>query len=409
MKKSVQIIGAGISGLLCAYHAIEKGYDVEVYDAAAQPGGKIQTLQGKNGPMETAANAILADQLVESVAQKIGLKLIAKQPIARKRYIYALGAIRRWPLGILDSLRVLRFLFLWKVGALSIQPRTQETLKTWSDRVLSSAISDRLLGPACQGIFGVDTQPLSASLIFNYFFAKTPRTYGELRGSVAPKDGMGQWVELLVKYLRSKNVQFHLSKPVSVSADKIVIVATDLKNTVQILKEQNDQRAEILSSVSFVDLVSVNAFYNNRPSSQAAGFGVLFSRSEKLEPLGVLLNSDIFAKRAEQAHSETWIFGSQNSEYSQQSDDFFLTSIQAVRQKLWKTLEAPKEFKINRWPGAIPLYGIELENALTSLEKHPSSSGVFLMGNYLGELGLNRLFHSAKSLLDRIDNVIIKS
>lgn len=95
MKKSVQIIGAGISGLLCAYHAIEKGYDVEVYDAAAQPGGKIQTLQGKNGPMETAANAILADQLVESVAQKIGLKLIAKQPIARKRYIYALGAIRR--------------------------------------------------------------------------------------------------------------------------------------------------------------------------------------------------------------------------------------------------------------------------------------------------------------------------
>ncbi len=405
MKKSVQVVGAGISGLLCAYHAVEKGYDVEVYDTAANAGGKIQTQQSKHGLMESAANAILADALVESVADNIGLKLIAKQPTANKRYIYAMGAVRRWPLGILDSLRVLRFLLFWKLGSASIRPRPQETLKTWSDRVLSSAVTEHLLGPACQGIFGVDAQPLSAQLIFNYFFAKTPRAHGRLRGSVAPEGGMGEWVECLVKYLRAKNVRFYFSQPAHLDSKKIVIVATDLQNAVQILKKQNDIRGDILSAVPLVDLVSVNVFYKQRPSEQAPGFGVLFSRAEGLIPLGVLLNSDIFAKRASDAHSETWIFGTSTSQFKALPDGFFLENIQAVRQKLWHASEEPIQIKINRWPGAIPLYGLELEKALTKLAQESPRAGAYLMGNYLGELGLNRLFHGAKSLLDTIESV----
>jgi protoporphyrinogen/coproporphyrinogen III oxidase len=405
MTRTVQIIGAGISGLLCAYHAVEKGYAVEVYDTAAEPGGKIQTRQGKHGLMESAANAILADALVESVADTIGLKLIAKQTTAKKRYIYTLGAVRRWPLGFIDSLRLLRFLFLWKLNSPSIQPRHQETLKTWSDRVLSAEVTERLLGPACQGIFGVDAQPLSARLIFNYFFAKVPRAHGKLRGSVAPEGGMGQWVEFLVRYLRSKNVQFYFSQTAPADSGKVVIVATDLQNAVQILKQKNDVRGEILSSVPLVDLLSVNVFYQQRPSAQAPGFGVLFARSENLRPLGVLINSDIFANRSSHAHSETWIFGALSSDNTELTDEFYLSHVQAARQKLWKTNEQPQEFKINRWPSAIPLYGLDLEKALTKLAQESPEAGLYLMGNYLGELGLNRLFHQAKSLLDTIGSV----
>lgn len=404
-KKSVQIIGAGISGLLCAYHAVEKGFAVEVYDTAAEPGGKIQTEMGKHGLMESAANAILADALVESVADTIGLKLIPKKTTANKRYIYALGAVRRWPLGLLDTLRGLRFLLLWKLGAISIQPKSQETLKAWSDRVLSTAVTEHLLGPACQGIFGVDTQPLSARLIFNYFFAKAPRAYGKLRGSVAPENGMGEWVQYLVKYLRSKNVQFYFSQPAPTDIEKIVIVATDLKNAVTILKQRNDIRGDLLSAAPMVDLVSVNVFFQQRPAQQAPGFGVLFARAESVTPLGVLLNSDIFAKRAHHSHSETWIFGSLTSKLVEQNDGHFLENIQAVRQKLWKNSDSPVEYKINRWSEAIPLYGLELENALTKLNQQPKGTGPYLMGNYLGELGLNRLFHGAKSLLDTIESV----
>jgi oxygen-dependent protoporphyrinogen oxidase len=300
---------------------------------------------------------------------------------------------------------VLRFLFLWKLGSTSIQPQSEETLKTWSDRVLSSAVTMRLLGPACQGIFGVDAQPLSARLIFNYFFAKIPRARGKLRGSVAPEGGMGQWAEYLVQYLREKNVRFYFSQSSPMNFDQIGILATDLRNAVQILKQQNDIRADILSTVPLVDLVSVNVFYKQRPYEQAPGFGVLFSRAEKLLPLGVLFNSDIFSNRAKEAHSETWIFGSSMPELQSQSDEFFMESIKVARQKVWHASESPMEYKINRWPGAIPLYGLDLEKALTKLASQSHGKRLYLMGNYLGELGLNRLFHGAKSLLDSFEGV----
>lgn len=405
MKKPVQIVGAGISGLLCAYFAAENGHQVEVFDTAPQAGGKIHTHQSKHGMMESAANATLADQLVEDVAQKIGLKLIAKKSNARKRFIYTMGAITRWPLGLLDSLRLLRFLFLWKWGAASVKPRAQESLKVWSDRVLSSNISDHLLGPACQGIFGVDTEPLSGTLIYNYFFSKTPRLYGQLRGSVAPEAGMGQWVSALQKYLQAKGVQFYFSQAPQISANKTVIVATDLKNAIKILKEHNDPRASMLAHVPCVDLLSVNVFYKTRPQKQKVGFGVLFAKSQKLEPLGVLFNSDIFENRSPSAHSETWIFGSSKSQYSLQPGEFFLQHIQAVRQKLWQNTDVPLDVRINRWPDAIPLYGVELEKALEQLKQVKTNSNIHLMGNYLGEIGLNRLFHRAKSLLEAIESV----
>lgn len=406
-KTSVQIIGAGISGLLCAYYAVGKGYDVDVYETAPEAGGKLQTLKSQHGLMETAANAILADLEVENVAATIGVKLIAKNSQAKKRYIYVMGSIRRWPLGLADSLRVLRFVCLWALGASSIKPQAGETLKTWSDRVMSSAVTEMLLGPACQGIFGVDAGPLSATLIFNYFFAKAPRAHGELRGSVAPEGGMGEWTKGIVKYLRSKNVRFHFSQAVKPDPSKIVIIATDLKNAVQILGKQNDERAKIFSTVPFVDLVSLNVFFASRPKLQSPGFGVLFSRQENLEPLGVLFNSDIFANRSNGQHSETWIFGSQKAGYANRSENEFVADILAVRQKLWKSSDALLEIKVNRWPEAIPLYGVELEQALQKL-KPMAHNGPHLVGNYLGELGLNRLFHRAKSLLETIDNGMIE-
>ena len=67
---------------------------------------------------------------------------------------------------------------------------------------------------------------------------------------------------------------------------------------------------------------------------------------------------------------------------------------------LQKAINKPTEYKINPWPEAIPLYGLKLEEALTLLDQYQSKEGPHLMGNYLGELGLNRLFHRAKALLD---------
>ena len=42
-KKSVIVIGAGISGLCCAYELTRRGHDVTVFEASGRPGGHVRT------------------------------------------------------------------------------------------------------------------------------------------------------------------------------------------------------------------------------------------------------------------------------------------------------------------------------------------------------------------------------
>ncbi len=400
--KKVRILGAGISGLLCAYYASKKGYQVEVYEATSQAGGKIRTLKGSHGLMETAANAILADAEVEAVARDIGLHLIAKKSEARSRFIYFDQKVQRWPLGFKETFRLLLFLFFWKTGLKKVSPKDQETLQSWSDRTFGQKTTRALFTPACLGIFGVDASRLSAKLIFNYFFSKRKKIFGKLRGSVAPENGMGEWIVALESFLQKQGVRFFYEKPAppDLREGEQLIVATDIKSAVQILKTFQDQRAASLERVPCVNLVSVNAFYEKRPISQKPGFGVLFSREEGIEPLGVLFNSDIFQGRTQKGFSETWIFGSLKNEFVSKTTDSFLMQIQETRQKIWQDSSAPSEYRINPWPDAIPLYGVELETTLATMPA--GHRHVHLMGNYLGEIGLNRLFHRAQSLIDKI-------
>lgn len=406
--KKVRILGAGISGLLCAYYAFKKGYQVEVYDTASQAGGKIRTHQGTHGLMEAAANAILADAEVEAVAKDIGLHLIAKKTEAKARYIYFDQKVQRWPLSFKETLRGVGFLFFWKTGLKRVSPQKQETLQLWSDRTFGKKTTRALLTPACLGIFGVDASLLSAELIYNYFFSKRNKVYGKLRGSVAPEKGMGEWIEALERFLQKQGVRFFYEKPAppDLREGEQLIVAADLNNAIQILKSFQDPRAICLEKVSCVSLVSVNAFYENRPTLQQPGFGVLFARDEGIDPLGVLFNSDIFSGRVQKGFSETWIFGSLQKDLTTKTEDHFLSQIKTARQKIWQDTSSPIEFRINAWPEAIPLYGLELEKALATMP--PGHRHVHLMGNYLGEIGLNRLFHRAQNLINLLSEPIIR-
>jgi flavin-dependent dehydrogenase len=44
MAKKVVVLGGGIAGLSAAHELIERGFDVEVYEALAIPGGKARSI-----------------------------------------------------------------------------------------------------------------------------------------------------------------------------------------------------------------------------------------------------------------------------------------------------------------------------------------------------------------------------
>jgi oxygen-dependent protoporphyrinogen oxidase len=191
--------------------------------------------------------------------------------------------------------------------------------------------------------------------------------------------------------------------PLEDFADDIIVVATDIVNVALLLEQLDDPRAELVRKIPLVDLVSVNCFFKTQPIE---GFGLLFPLSENKSARGVLFNASIFPdKTASDAQSsETWIFGAP-APYceSVKNDDFFIQEICQLRQEIWGHQERPLSWRVNRWERALPLYGLTLERVLADLAIERNN--VFLMGNYLGDIGLNRILLRAQALADRISQV----
>lgn len=394
--KTVAVVGAGISGLLSAYFLRQKGYIVTVFERAPQVGGKLSTHATPYGIAERAANAILSDALVEEVCETIGVPLISTLSASKARYIYSQGRPRRWPLGLVDTWTL--FLFLLKKPWLQREALKNKTLATWLGEYLPQRVINRVFTPACQGIFGMGTESLSATLIMNYFFNKKKMPKGKLKGSVSAPQGMGQIVKTLKAYLESQSVRFVQNEVVDLKTMATdfqeVVLATDVTAAAELLTAMKDHRGPSLASVPTVDLVSVNAFWEKSPLP-FAGFGILFPRGEGIQALGVLQNHFIFPNRSdERTLSETWIYRLEDV------GEDVLDTLRLDREKLFKTSGVLKDSVINKWPKALPLYGVELERVLEHFP--PGHPRVHLMGNYLGEIGLNRLFARAKQLAQEI-------
>jgi oxygen-dependent protoporphyrinogen oxidase len=398
--KRVRVIGAGINGLLAAYYLVENGCRVDVFEKSGRVGGILQTQKIGQHFLERAANAILADAEMESVARKIGLKLEQARPDARSRWIFRSG-LKKWPLGVGGTFRLGRFLFKLKLSPPSVKPDAGESLAQWGNRVAGAEVLRYLLEPACGGIFAAPAEELSATLIYNYFFARVKKPRGALRGSVRSEGGMGRFADQLRFHLEQRGVTFHFDVRTHEKNDEPVVIATDVVSAAEILESWGDGRAAKLAAIPTADLISVNVVHA-ATGDEPRGFGVLFPRHQKIAPLGVLFNDFIFTQNAPADQtSSTWIYGGRSpQEFLGWSDERVLDDIQNVRENVLMLKGGRREFLIHRWPRALPLYGLEMEKILESL---PVSSGsVHLLGNYLGEIGLNRFFHRAKDLAERI-------
>src|SRR3954471_17008863 len=103
-KRPVTVVGAGFSGLAAAFYLSRAGFQVEVIEAQAQPGGLISTARTPIGLVESAANALLNSRRVEELFGLCGLELVFTKPDAQKRFIFRRGSARRWPLGPIGTI-----------------------------------------------------------------------------------------------------------------------------------------------------------------------------------------------------------------------------------------------------------------------------------------------------------------
>jgi oxygen-dependent protoporphyrinogen oxidase len=406
-SKTVTVVGAGFSGLATAFYLVREGFKVKVIEARPAPGGLLQTVEDGFGLTETAANAILNTKLSEELLQAIGVEILPTLKASRKRFIFRRGEPRRWPFSFDATLKFVRFLFQRSLWPTSLAPKAFETLRDWGNRAVGRELTEYGIEAFQQGIYAGDPARLSASLLFGRFFKNGARpARPSIRGSVSAKHGMSEIIEKLKTYLELKEVEFVFDQKYRFtethSPKSPVVVATSVRAAAEIIEVMDAERAGWLNQVETLPLLSATVFFKN-PTAKARGFGCLFPPREKRPMLGVLMNTYIFPNRSRECYSETWIFGgasSPSSDVLQFADQDVLDLIEMERRDCFGTLSERDSARITRWPVALPHYTCDLEKILPLFKRNRQN--IFLVGNYLGEIGLSRILDLAKDTVREI-------
>ena len=308
---TAHVIGAGLSGLASAWHLVERGAAVTVFESSSRPGGLIHTLHTEHGLVETAANAFVREPRVDEWFARLGLRALSPASTSRRRYIFRDGRPRRWPLRAGESVAMGARIAMTGVSR-GFAARADETIASWGERVVGLAATRWLLEPAMQGIYGAPASMLSANVIFG------GRRKGR-REMIAPAAGMGSFAASLHQHLVDRGVRFVFDHDVAAIDPAVpTIIATNAPQAARLLHPCASALASRLEAVRMAPLVTVTAFFT--PSvDDPRGFGVLFPAESRVSALGVLFNADIFDGRST-ARSETWIVGDRASNITTRSD-----------------------------------------------------------------------------------------
>src|SRR5262252_8162367 len=380
-KTTINVVGAGFSGLTTAYFLTKKKFQVRIVDKADRPGGLIKTFRTEHGLVETAANGLLASARVEAMCADIGVPLLTTREEGRKRFIYR-GKPKQLPLTLANMVALSAHV---AVNATRLRPRPFETVAEWGRRVLGQGATDYLLIPALGGIYAGDPERLSASLIFGKavlpdHLSTTRPIKGKLRGTVAPPQGMQQLIDGLRNYLAQAGVELLFQHDQRPDETEPTIVCLSASAAAEHLQSIATELSRALQKIEMLSLATVTCFYP-QDAAQLKGFGCLFPHNQGFRARGVLFNDFIFAGRGP-AHAETWIFGGAlDAEAVNLTDEEFGQTIAAERVRFYGRRDEALDLRVTRWPSAIPHYTIALEKILTTLPAPPKN--VALVGNYL--------------------------
>jgi oxygen-dependent protoporphyrinogen oxidase len=393
--RAVTVVGGGFSGLATAYYLSHAGFPVEIIEKSDRLGGLIATVQTPHGPVETAAIGMRSSARVDAVCRDLGLEMLCSTGSSnRAGYIYRRRP-RRWPLGPGESLAmVARFATATARG--SQRPRPLETVEQWGTRVLGRGAMPWLLGPFLQGRYAAAPASLSASLLFGNGERPTRRSP---RGVVAPVGGMQQLIDGLAAHLRTRDVSIRLNTTVRLNGCTPAVICTSACDAAEILRDAAPVASRALASIDMLPLVRITAFYPGDETRQK-GRGILFPRGGDIRALGVLFSTNIFPNRQGQ-YSESWIYGgAADRDVVRLSEEDLIAMMDRDRQVLCGRSVAPIARLVHRWRAALPHYDLQLESVRARGLDLPK--GVFLVGNYVGGIGVPMLLEQAAAVAGKM-------
>jgi protoporphyrinogen/coproporphyrinogen III oxidase len=370
-RKDVVVIGAGISGLVCAYRLKRLGVDVLLVEPSDRPGGVIQSARIDEFLIERGPNSAQGVPELLALVDELSItgELLEGNP-KTPAYVYFEGRLRAVPmspsslltsdlLSLGGKLRLLR-----EPLVVRREPTGEESVYGFISRRLGHEIAERLVAPFVSGIYAGDEKRLSIQAAFPQL-ASLESSYGSLfRGALAklrearkarkssppsslPKrkrsisfrNGMQVLAETLATKLgedlltgclgisiadcglqatNTGSTEIHTDKfavNFSRSGDdqqitcKQLVIATPAMSAARLVASLSKDLEHLLEQVEYPPLAIVHMTYGRAGiTNDLNGFGFLAAPSEKLKVLGCIFSSSQFAGRAPQDKALLTVF-----------------------------------------------------------------------------------------------------
>jgi oxygen-dependent protoporphyrinogen oxidase len=360
-RKDVIVIGAGLSGLVCAYRLKSLGVGVALLEKSSQVGGVIQSETLDGFLIERGPNSAQGTSELLTLVDELGIagELVEGNPKA-PAYIYFNGRLRAVPmslpafiksdlLSVRGKLRLLQEPFISRR-----ESQDEESLADFISRRLGSEIAERLVAPFVSGIYAGEekrlsiqaTFPLLANLesangslfrsaIRKMLEAKKSKRNNEQtdkprrKRSISFRNGM----KVLPKTLAAKlgenlltecseisiadrwlqnegsecrpaltdrfNLTFKRSGIERQIACKYLVIATPAHTAARLITPVSEEISRLLREIEYPPLTIVYLAYDKSAvANPLEGFGFLAAPSAGLNVLGCIFSSSQFAGRA---------------------------------------------------------------------------------------------------------------
>jgi protoporphyrinogen/coproporphyrinogen III oxidase len=458
IRADAVIIGAGISGLVAAYHLKRLGVDVLVLEKSDRAGGVIETLKIDGYLVERGPNSIRGTREFLNLIDALGLRSeLATGDPKLPAYTYSRGALRAVPLSppaALGSslistrakLRILKEPFIPRRNDMA-----DESIASFIGRRLGPEVLDELVGPFISGIYAGDPERLSIGACFPAL-AALEKESGSIVGGMfrrlreprdtrlAPKTeslrpyrlcsfrgglstlsdalagNLGDAVRYRVEIehlTRERSEEGHVFRIDATLGEmrrqfsaRSLIIATPASPAASIVKGIAPTLSGLLERVPYNSLVSVPLGCSTQTLPRLSGFGFLAARSAGLRTLGSVWNSSAFAGRAPHGYSllTSFIGGTTDPRAVDLSDEALLNTVSGDMENVFRRTLKAKALPVTRYRAAIPQYELGHSMLASRIEAEAATiHGLELAGNYLRGVSLGDCIRNALATAEKVE------
>lgn len=448
MNHDVLVVGAGISGLVCAWQLQNAGARVAVVEAAPRAGGAIGTRRADGVLVEAGPNSMLeTTPRIGELVQALGLQSerVEPGPEAKKRYILRDGRVQ--PVPTSPGAFLGTSLFSWGAKlALAREPFVgrgpadrEESVADFVRRRLGQEFLDYAINPFVSGVYAGDPEKLSVRAAFPRLVELEQRYGGLIRGQIMGarerkrsaekskntasmmtfRSGMQAMTDALaarlatfvtgaaVMGLERTTGGFRATAADGRTFDAAdVVLAVPAYATRPLVAALAPAAAQALAGMIYPPVVSVVSAYRREDVSHPLdGFGFLVPEKEKRRILGTIFSSSLFPGRGPDGMVvlTTFVGGMRQPELARAPDADVLALVQAENAALLGAAPRAAMVELTRWAQAIPQYSLgHLERVAATDAAQAALPGLHFCANWRGGISVGDCIKSGFATAERI-------